>query len=259
MGQDRQSDQRKQMVQIEYPSLQEKEQSIAYIVAQGVPKPQKLGTACKRILEAVGLQGLFFGVWDCILLAFFIDGVLWAAVYGIARRDAGWLYLLAFLASPVLYGLLHLLTVWKVVMAGTYQILAVCRLSLRQMTALRLLLFGGAAAVSSGLLNFGIGMCLGGVQSAIRAVCLSVSALFFYAWIQLFAESRRESLLAYAAAPTVWCAASSLLLMAGAYGQQILERIPMAALLVCAGCCVVLYLGTLREYCFQNEEGLCYQ
>ena len=100
--------------EVEFPSLEQKEAGIARIVSQGTLRSQKFGAALWEIWKLAGIRGIFFGVWDCMLCALLADGLLWAAVYESAKQDARLLGLLVFLASPVLYALLHLLTAWHV-------------------------------------------------------------------------------------------------------------------------------------------------
>lgn len=235
---------------IDFPNAQEKEQSIAWILSHGTASPQKLSIVLWRVWDTAGLHGIFFGVWDCMMLALLLDGFLWAAVYMAARQDAALLYLLVFLASPLLYAMLHLLTVWKETMTGMYQILSVCRLSMHQLTALRLLFFAGVSAVLSGAANLGFWACFLEMSSATRLISLSTAALFFYAWMQMLLEWKWNRLAAYAAPPALWGCFSILLLLIGERGQQILAQVPTAALFTCAVIFAALYLVMLRKYSF---------
>lgn len=234
-------------MKIEYPDTEERERQITQIVTHAVLKPQKLTSALWSVWEAAGVRGICFGVWDCMLLALLLDGVVWAAVYEAARQSPQLLGLLVFLVSPVLYAMLHLLTVWKEIMAGMYQTLMVCRLSLRQITVLRLLLFGGVSVLLLGGINLWAGMYGNQELSAIRMLSLSMSALFFYAWMQLLLEWKWRHRLSCGAAPFLWGICSILLLTADGYGLQILEAVPTAALLVCAGVCAGMYFGLLKK------------
>lgn len=236
---------------MEFPSAQEKEKSIALIVSQGVKRPKKLGSMLLRMFQAAGLKGICCGVWDSMLLALLLDGILWAAVYVSAGKEPQLFYLLVFLASPVLYALLHFLTVWKEMMTGTYQVLMVCRLSLQQMTALRMLLFGGVSVIAICGMHAAFGVYFKDAVRILRLAALSLSALFFYAFSQVLIEWKWKSRKAVAAAPILWSSFCMVLLLLGERGQWVLDEIPVAALFVCAGLCAVLYLGTLRKYFFE--------
>lgn len=238
--------------EIDFPDAQEKERSIDWILSHGMVRvrPQKLRFALWRVWSTAGLLGIFFGVWDCMLLAFLLDGCLWAAVYMAAGRDAALLYLLVFLASPLLYAMLHLLTVWKETMSGMYPLLSVCRMALYQLTALRLLLFTSASVVLSSAASLGIGVCFPGMLSALRLVSLSIASLFFYAWMQMLLEWRWKHQAACAAPPALWGIFSILLLLSAQRGQRILSQIPTAAFAVCAVVFAALYFIVLRKYSF---------
>ena len=235
--------------EVEFPSLEQKEAGIARIVSQGTLRPQKFGAALWEIWKLAGIRGIFFGVWDCMLCALLADGLLWAAVYESAKQDARLLGLLVFLASPVLYALLHLLTAWKERMAGMYETLVTCRISLGPITALRLFIFSGVSAVLSGCLNLCLGIRFGGAETVLRLFSLSLSALFFYAWMQALLECKWKSRMSCFAAPVLWGTASLLLFAAGS-SLRVLEEIPSAALPVCAGVCAWMYRNVLKAYLF---------
>ncbi len=237
------------LMKVDVPDTEEKEERIAQIIAQSVREPQRLGSALWSLWSAVGFRGICFGVWDCMLLAFLLDGILWAAVYQTAGKNPHLLSLLLFLMSPVLYAMLHLLTVWKERMAGMYQTLMVCKMSLRQMTVLRLILFGGISVIFLSSIHVwaaGAGENL----SVLRMLSLSVSALFFYAWIQLLLEWKWQNRYAYGAAPAMW-GGCGFVLLSGGWELQILDRIPTAALLLCAVFCASIYFASLKQYYFE--------
>ncbi|MDE7312096.1 MAG: hypothetical protein K2N87_10855 [Eubacterium sp.] len=235
---------------------EERERQIAQIIGRSVLKPQKLGSALRNLWGALGVRGICFGVWDCMLLALLLDGALWAAVYEAAKHSPEILGLLVFLASPVLYAMLHLLTVWKEAMAGTYEALMVCRMSLRQVTVLRLLLFGGVSAVLLGGVNLWAFFYTGQEVSALRMLCLSMAALFFYAWMQMLLEWKWRHRMAYAAAPVLWGVCTILLLLSGEKGRLVLEAVPDAGFLLCAGVCAGMYGWVLKKYYFEPCEAV---
>lgn len=235
-------------------SAYERERQIALILAHSSIKPQKLMAALYNLWSAAGMRGICFGVWDCMLLALFLDSVLWAAVYEAVRSSPQLLGTLVFLASPALYAMLHLLTVWKEEMAGMYETLMVCRMSLRQMTVLRLLLFGAASVVLLGGIKLWIFGCMGRELSAVRLLCLSAAALFLYAWLHMLVEWKWRHRMAYAAAPALWTVCAACLLLSGEKGLLLLETVPNASLLLCAAVCAGMYGRALKKYYFTPCE-----
>lgn len=240
---------------IDFPSKEEKEKSIREIVSHGVCRPQRLGSALWELWRSVGLYGFCFGVWDCMLLALLLDGVLWAFVYTAARQSPQMTGILFFGASPILYAMLHLLTVWKETAAGMYQSLMVCRLSLRQMSVLRLFIFGSASVLLMGVVNVGFAVHFqSGIDVVFRMIGLSVSALFCYALMQLVLEWKWKSRMSFAAAPVLWCGISILLLSSGEYGQKMMGKIPTVSFFVCGALFAWLHVRTLRKYYFELQE-----
>lgn len=236
--------------EIHWPDAGERELQITQITARAMLKPRHLGSALWSLFGAVGLRGVCFGVWDGMLLALLLDGALWAVVYEAAKNSPQLLGLLVFLASPVLYALLHLLTVWKEKTAGMYQTLMVCRLSLHQMTVLRLLLSAGASALLLCGVNVWADFCVWEEASALRLLVLSFTALFFYAWMQLLMEWKWRKRMAIGVVPVSWCCLGAVLLLAG---DRIAawETPPTALLLLCMAVCAVLYARLLKKYYFE--------
>lgn len=240
--------------EIEFPSEEQKEKSIAQIVSRGVARPRKLSATLWDVWSTAGIWGICFGIWDCMLAALLTDGLIWAAVYEAAKQNPQILGMLVFLASPVLYALLHLLTVWKEIMAGTYQTLMVCRLSLRQITVFRMILFGGISVMLSGIMNLWLGSGADSRITVFRLLSLSMLALFFYAGIQAVLEWKWKSRMACWAAPVLWSGVCLMLPVLANYQLKVLEEIPSAAFLVCAGACAGVYVRALRAYLFEEQR-----
>ena len=237
--------------EIDWPDAEEREAQITQITARAILQPRHLGSALRSLFGAVGLRGICFGVWDCMLLALLLDGALWAVVYEASKNSPQLLGLLVFLASPVFYALLHLLTVWKEKTAGMYQTLMVCRLSLHQTTVLRLLLSAGVSALLLCGVNVWAELYVRKEPSALRLLALSFTALFFYAWMQLFVEWRWKHRMAFGAVPALWCCLGAVLLCGGRMDVDVWEKIPTAMLLLCAAVCAVLYIRLLKRYYFE--------
>lgn len=241
---------------IEFPSDMQKEQSISQIISQGIRKPQKLSCALWEVWNTAGVGGICFGVWDCMLLAMLLNGILWAAVYASAKQNTQILGILVFLASPVLYASLHLLTVCKERMAGMYETLMVCRLTLRQLTVIRLMLSGGASLVLSGIVNLWIGYLFRREITVLRLLALSMSALFFYAWMQMLLEFRWKKRLSCWAAPVIWSGMGMLILLLAQYETGFVMQIPEGGLMAGGAGCAVMYLRMVKE-CFYEMDGRC--
>ena len=131
---------------IPYPAGDDKEKSIKLIVASGMPEQQRLSAALPKIYRYIGFRGLFFGVGECVFLTVVASILLWLSLLSTINDNTTFLYAI-FMASPFMYAALHLLTTWKEIMSGTYEYMMSCRCSLRQLTVLRMLVFGGVCVL----------------------------------------------------------------------------------------------------------------
>ena len=127
--------------EIPMPTEAEKNAAVARILDAGLPARPGLRHTLTETLQAVGLRTLFFGEADCLFLSvlFLLLCLLPAAAAAARQGPVG---PVLFLLSPALYAALHLLTAWKETQSGTLEWRQACRISLRTMTALRMLVFG---------------------------------------------------------------------------------------------------------------------
>ncbi len=237
--------------EIDWPDAAEKEAQIHQITARATLQPRHFGSILRSLCSAAGLRGIFFGVWDCMLLALLLDGSIWAVVYEASKNSPQLPGLLVFLASPVFYALFHLLTVWKEKMTGMYQTLMVCRLSLHQMTVLRLLLSTGASALLLCGVHVPAGLYAEEIWPVLRLAGISFTALFFYAWMQLIFEWKCKHQIALGAAPALWCGMGAALLAFGDRTAYLWEEIPAALLVFSAVVCGGGYVRGLKKFYFE--------
>ena len=244
---------------VELPTPAEKERSINAILAAALPAPRRLRSDLPALLRSLGLRGLFFGVEDCAFLALLLSAALWgllrALTLDIAPDALMELAPLFFFASPFLYGALHLLTVWKELLAGMYEQKSVCRYSLRQLTALRMLVFGAGNVLLLVPLSVAVSVLSGAAFSPLRLLGIAFAALFLYAALSLAADNALRPPLAMALPPVLWCVAGVALLLFGPAAIAALNALPTALFWLLAAGGAGVYFPLLRHYCFTPKEG----
>lgn len=245
----------KRKEKIPFPTEEEKNKSIAFIVENGLNPPCCLRKAIPALWREVGIQNVLFGVGDCVFLSFLGAILLWTGIVASARQDLAMLYLLDFILSPFLYAVLHLLTVWKDIMVGTYERFMTLRISLRQMTILRMLIFGGISVMLSVGISLISWMLFIHTASLLRILSLSFAALFLFAWMELFIEWKWSAPISYLIVPVVWLGFGVFLLSVGEYIQKILLAIPVILFFALSFTFAVFYFYTLEKYYFDQKEG----
>lgn len=238
------------------PTEEEKDQSIRAILDVGLPQPAGMWGELRAMAGRLPLSVLFFGVGDCLFLAAALS-VLCLLPTVLVAAQQGPLAPLLFLFSPVLYGVLQGLTLWKEGMSGTLEWKQTCRLSFQVMTALRMLCFGGASVLVCVPVNVLLWMLSGRELSLLWMLSLSFSSLFLYAVLALMTQSlgRLGSLLT---APLTWLAVG-VVLLAWDKGTALLLQVPAwIFFLLAAGGLTAFLAGVARHISMRKEGGVWY-
>lgn len=198
-------------MRIEYPTDAEREASIEAILVAGLDAPPSLWRALSDLCRAIGLRGILFGVGDCVLLAVLLTGCaalpLTAVLCG--RGEPGALLYPLTACAPLLYAALLLLTFWKEEQLGTRELKMTVRYDLRQLTAMRLVLFCGFGAAGDALLAALAAFRHCDALLFLQLFSLSLGALFLYVAATLLALLYLP-LRMQAALPAVWCVLCAL-------------------------------------------------
>lgn len=203
--------------------------------------------------RSVPLSVVFFGVEDCLFLP--VLAALLCLIPGAALARFDPMVPLLFLFSPALYAALHLLTTWKDNMSGIAEWRRSCRLSVWTILALRMLIFGGLAAVVCIPADILLWVTSGRVWSLPWMLGLSFSSLFLYAALTLFCLRFHRGIVV----PTAVWGAVGLLLVVWEGSSQLLLQIPVLVLffLAAAGLAYCLHiLGRMLHY--PNRGGRFY-
>ena len=237
---------------IPMPTEAEKNAAVAQILDAGLPARPGLWHTLTETFQAVGLRTLFFGAADCLFLAvLFLVLCLLPAAAAAARQ--GSLGPVLFLLSPALYAALHLLTAWKEAQSGTLEWRQTCRVSLRAMTALRMLVFGGTSVWICVPVNLLLWRLAGGTVSLSWMVALSVSSLCLYGMLSLYCL-RLRGLAGLLAAPAIW-ATLGIVPLLWERAARWLSSVPAVLFCLLAASALTLYVMELRRFCRRRGEG----
>ena len=237
------------------PSAAEKDKSVKYILTQGMAKDScSFGQPVRRL----GLMGLCFGMEECIFISLLCGIIGWLAITGtavslVSRTDGkiSVIYTAVFLFSPVIYGLLHVLTVWKDILSGMYERKAVCRFDLAQLISVRCVLFGAVSllfCLAADLLIWGVSV---GTEKEIGLKLLlelSFSSLLLFGGIQACFLWKGRSPCCHVKPAAVWAAVSLILLLSGDSGGRLLMEIPAFCYLLIAAASAAMMAVALDRY-----------
>lgn len=238
--------------EIPMPTETEKNAAVAQILNAGLPAKPGLWHMLMETVGTVGLRTLFFGAEDCLFLSalFLLLGLLPAAA---AAARQGSLGPALFLLSPALYAALHLLTAWKEAQSGTLEWRQTCRVSLRAMTALRMLVFGSVSVLVCVPANLLLWYLAEGGVSLSWMVALSVSSLCLYGVVSLYCL-RLRGIAGLLTAPAVWTALGIVPLL-WERAARWLNGVPTVLFCLLTAAALVLYVSELRRFCGRRTEG----
>lgn len=238
--------------EIPMPTEAEKNAAVAQILDAGLPARPGLLQGLAETLQMVGVRTLLFGEADCLFLSalFLVLCLLPAAATAAQQGPVG---PVLFLLSPALYAALHLLTAWKEAQSGTLEWRQTCRVSLRTMTALRMLVFGGASVLLCVPANLLLWYLADGKMPFFWMVALSVSGVCLYGVLSLYCL-RLRGIAGLLTAPAAW-AVLGIVPLLWERAARWLNSVPTALFCLLAAAALTLYFMELRRFCWRCAEG----
>jgi len=158
---------------------EKKNASIEYILSQGLVKPQ---TARGRVAEMIRIMGLRNIFWDTgyglffAAVTFAVVFVIFAATPGEYRRSA------SVTAAPLLFLLTAVFAETSQRVCGLYELKQTCRYTIRQTTAVRVICYSVAGAVSAAVIAV---LGAKGAHEFLSLFTLCLSALFVCSTLSL--------------------------------------------------------------------------
>lgn len=249
----------------------ERDAAVGRILDAALPEPVSPLSRLCEIARAVTPGMLMFGVEDCVFVAaisalFALLPAGWAA--GLPEQVA----VALFIVAPVFYVLVQALCAWKDVESGTMAWRSACRVTPRELDALRMLAFGAAAVVVCVPIAAFMWVASARVASfewmlSVSCASLSVYAAMALALMRLFSRmrvrragrgSRAGAALPIAAPPVVWLGGCAALAMDPEFGNVVLGVPAVVFALVAVGAAslfVVQILQGLRVTPYDGRPG----
>ena len=124
-------------------SCEERDRAIESILDVALPACETSRGRMRENLAALSLRALFFGIEDCVILAVII--ALAGAVSMAFMTEPEHSALAVFMLAPLFFATLQGLVAWKDRESGTIAWRAVCRMTVLELHAVRMLVFGAMA------------------------------------------------------------------------------------------------------------------
>ena len=237
----------------------ERDAAVGRILDAALPEAVNPISRLGEIARAITPGMLVFGVEDCVFVA--MVSALFALVpAGWAAGQQGQVAVALFMAAPVFYVLVQALCTWKDVESETMAWRSACRVTPRELDALRMLAFGAAAVVVCVPVAAFMWVVSARVVSFEWMLSVSCASLFVYAamalaLMRLFSRmrarcagrgSRAGAALPIVAPPAVWLGGCAALAMAPEFGSVVLGVPAVVFALVAVGAASLFVVQILQ-------------
>lgn len=240
---------------IPMPTSEEKERAIHTIVCDGLPHKQSIFIAMPELFKTIGFRNLFWGTEDCVFLSI-LCSIAFAIVFVLPiTLFSSFRYLALFFISPLFYSSLHIITAWKELQNGTYEIKMTCHYTLRELTALRMLFFSGFSVVLDVLLAGAVSYLPTTGLTVLQLIGISLSALFLYGAITMLMLIKGLSLRKQLAVPVLWSVLCMLPFALKINVEAVLLAVPNTVVIIILLATVCCYFIQLRVYFFKRKKG----
>lgn len=199
---------------IEMPTGEEKENSVAYIIQSCVKKHDGIFSLCRKMLSIFGIRNIFFGITDCIYLAAVISAVFLSFCFAVPER-----FCLAalFFVSPFFFIGSYAFSLFKEHICGTLEIQRVCKFTPVQLSAVRMLFFSVLGLIPN--LFFSVIFSEFRGVSFFRLFFMSCASLFLYSSVNILSGIFLPKKFPALVQPAVWVALGLTLLFLTQIGE----------------------------------------
>ncbi|MDW0112714.1 hypothetical protein QT711_05920 [Sporosarcina saromensis] len=183
---------RKEKLQI--PSLEEQvvQMEIDKIVATGITPKVTFLTYLKSMIQQVGMRHIFSDRLELGFLITVVAALLAMLIISPFQGQIQDIYSYIFLLSPILFMVLSVSTYLRKTQNNTYEVEMACKYNVYQIIACRMLLFSLLSVVLNTIAIAAVAMQFEGIHF-LRAFLLSLTSLFVFSTLLLFALMRRRT------------------------------------------------------------------
>lgn len=243
---------------IEMPEERKIQSEINHILDRGLSPKESFLSFLKSMYQQVGIRHLFADRLELLFILFSVTSVviLLFIVPDPSFAKEQKIYSLIFLVSPTLFIAFAIYTYATKMVNGTYEVEMSCKFNVYQVIAFRMLAF---SVVSIFVNTITIALIIARFQdiSFMRAMMISITALFVFSIIFLFAMMKRHSMKAVLTTILGWTLINlSLRIADNEIYRDVLVNMPLvihAIVLVISLCFYAIYLKKLIH--FKQAEG----
>ncbi|MBQ8210707.1 MAG: hypothetical protein IJZ35_09010 [Clostridia bacterium] len=233
---------------IEYPSDFEINESIGYICEKGKIKKHGFFVFLRDMTKGLGFANVFYGIMDAMLLtgfAFALLCMLSSAILEPNKQNSA--VIASFALAPGVFITMFLLSYIKEKMSMTYSVKMTCKYTVNHLLAYRMFVFSLLGAVADAA--YVLLICIKTDLNYITLLCVSLSSLFLFSLVLIFAVLRFNSIFAPVGLLIIWIISNGTLwLFVGDFYGRFLQQIPIWIYIVFAIMAAAVYINRLAAF-----------
>lgn len=227
---------------INKPTLQEKNQAIQAILSEGLQEPEGIGSFFIRMYNTFGLKYIFFNFNQVIALSI---AVFLGMTFFLLMNINSYNYTSIFLVSPLFFVTVVSITEWMERSNPLFELKMTFKYTVKDMIVFRTLCYSLISVVLSVVLSLG----MINIIEALRAISIAFSSLFLCTLLTIVITTRFSHRLTYLTSFGVWVAVNVVpLLVFGKHWETFLSSIPLGLTFIVSIGLIYLYAKELKYF-----------
>lgn len=248
----------KEKFHIPMPDEQTIRTQVEQIVFEGSEQKESFLSYMKSMYQQIGLRHLFIDHSKLVLILFIVFSLIsifFIQPLSVQVQVNDW-YAFIFLISPIVFLVFSFYTYSNQIMNGTYDVEMVCKYNVYQIIAFRMLIFSIVSIVMNTMTLSIIVMANEDIQF-MRAFMISITGLFSFSILYLYAMMKRRSTLAVAILIIGWFLGNILFrALSEKLYSNVLVSMPLLVYVIVLVCVIFGYIMHLnRLLYFKHTEG----
>lgn len=230
---------------------------IDQIISSSIEEKTTFPTYLKSMVQQVGMRHLFLDRWALGFILFTVITLLGSFLLIQAPVETERIYAFVFIMSPILFLLFSIYTYVNKAQQATYEVEMTCKYNVYQVIAFRMLAFSLVSIVLNTLTIAWMSLIYEDMQF-IRALMISITALFIFSVLFLYALMKKRSTVVVIATICGWALGNLFLQTADSklYGD-ILLQIPLFVYAIVLLGCLYMYMSYVKKLIyFKQSEGV---
>lgn len=250
----------KSKINIEFPDTKTIESQIETIVFKGIKQQQTFYGYLKNMYKDIGLKYLFHDIAEIVFVILSIVFVLlFIITSNILNKEInnGQVYSFIFIASPILYLAVSLISFINTKLKDTYEIEMICKYNIYQISSFRMLAFSILGVISNTMIIYFITVNNEQIEF-FKAFMISITSLFLFSIIFLYTIMKISGKLIKHLVIVGWITINLIILSCSQQFYDVfLKEVPIYIYLFVTIIASIIYIKNLKKLIKSKRLGEC--